>query len=195
MLVLIFAQIYKIADEREVYSDDELQVIAYKETDIKKIFNVVDKINITSDIKNRKTSFGNINLEYTQSLIKVYYKGQFTGCAFERKDDFNAVYYSYNNAEILVIDNSVFLYNGEKIGCYNLLEYRGKKPIISIGIAEHSIRVERGRGSENWGKLPHFVVYLTDKNDYSEGYRYLFPIGIADNVLEKRYITKFKVKK
>ncbi len=193
MLVLILSQIYKIADEREVYKDDELQVIAYKETDIKKIFDVVDKISITSDIKNRRESFGNINLEYTPSLIKVYHKGQFTGCAFERKEDFNAVYYSYNNAEIIVIDNAVFLYNGEKFGCYNLLEYKGKKPIISIGIAEHSIRIDRSK--ENWTKLPHFVVYLTDKKDYSEGYRYLFPIGLADNTLEKRYITKFKVKK
>jgi len=193
MLLLILSQIYKIADDREVYNDNELQVIAFSPSDISKIFSVVDKINITNDIKNKRTNFGNISLDYSGSLIKVYYNSKFTGCAFEKKDDFNAVYYSYQNAEILVIDNAVFLYNGNNIGCYNLLEYKGKKPIISIGIAEHSIRLDRNK--ENWTKLPHFVVYLTDKSDYSEGYRYLFPIGIPDNKLEKRYITKYKVKK
>jgi hypothetical protein len=192
MLFFVLSQIYKIADERRVYNDDELQVVAYSQDDIRKIFSVIDKINITNDIKRKKTDFGNIHLEYSK-LIKVYYKGKFTGCAFENKDDFNAVYYSYNNAEILVIDNAVFLFNGNQIGCYNLLEYKGRKPIISIGIAEHSIRLEGGK--DNWTKLPHFVVYLTDKPDYSEGYRFLFPIGINDNKLEKRYITRYKMKK
>jgi hypothetical protein len=193
MLLIFLSQIYKIADEREVYSDGELQTLAYTPKDVSKIFGVIDKINVTNDIKNKRTIFGNISLDYSSSLIKVYYKGQFTGCAFEKNNDFNAVYYSYNNAEILVINNAVFLYNGERIGCFNLLEYKGQKPIISIGIAEHSIRLD-GSSKENWTKLPHFVVYLTDKPDYSEGYRYLFPLGIPDLKLEKRYITKYKVK-
>ncbi|MEO0202241.1 MAG: hypothetical protein ABIL37_00775 [candidate division WOR-3 bacterium] len=193
MLILIFSQIYKLANEREVYKDEELQTIAFTQSDISKIFNVVDKISITNDIMNKKTTFGNISLDYSGSLIKVYYKGKFTGCAFEKNNDFNAVYYSYEDAEIIVINNAVFVYNGRNFACFNLLEYKGRKPIISIGIAEHSIRLDGSK--ENWTKLPHFVVYLTDKNDYSEGYRYLFPIGIPDIKLEKRYITKYKLKK
>lgn len=193
MLVILLSQIYKIADERQIYDDNSLLTVAYDKNEISKIFSVKDKINITNDIKTQKKNFGNISLDYSGSLIKVYYKGNFTGCAFERKNDFNAVYYLYNEAEILVIDNAVFLYNGKTTDCYNLLEYKGNKPTISIGIAEHNIRLEGSK--ENWTKLPHFVVYLTDKSDYSEGYRYLFPIGINDSRLEKRYITRYKMKK
>jgi len=125
MLFFILSQIYKIADERQVYNDDELQVVAYSQDDIRKIFSVIDKINITNDIKRKKTDFGNIHLEYS-NFIKVYYKGKFTGCAFENKDDFNAVYYSYNNAEILVIDNAVFLFNGNQLAVIIFLNIRAE---------------------------------------------------------------------
>ena len=78
MLLIFLSQIYKIADEREVYSDGELQTLAYTPKDVSKIFGVIDKINVTNDIKNKRTTFGNISLDYSSSLIKVYYKGQFT---------------------------------------------------------------------------------------------------------------------
>jgi hypothetical protein len=189
MILIVFSQIYKLADDRKPYSEDEIQTYAYSKKDIEKIFSVLKDISIGEELKKGKGAFGNIKLEWSKGLIKVYYKNNFSGCAFENDDNPNAIYYKYNEAEILVMNTSAFIYNGKDIICLNFLEYKGGKPTISIGIAEHSIKIR-----DEWTKLPNFVIYITDKADYSEGYRYLVPIGVNWNGFDKRFVSKYKVK-